>query len=243
MQPMTDATVTAPIAGGAVEPLDRREPRTTDVPETAPGPVEPESGPTPTTTGIPAIATTTGAIEPEDGWEGAEEAAWDPPVPPAAAAAEREPVRTNEPTPHTPGERTRPNEPSPAVGGDENPPNEPGGSGWRAALRVPALVCTLVILLAARLGATFASPVGKPHVPPDGRSGLAPARADCDGRGPFESAHRGPGPGRGGRRIPAPPNGPRPVIRPSMTERGCFSPSDGMDTPMVFRYNATEVFS
>ncbi len=86
----------------------------------------------------------------------------------AAAAADGEPGRQNEPAPRTSGEPSRQNEPSPAAGGDESPPNEPGGSGRIAALSVPALAFALLILLAARLSAAFAGPVAgpidRPHV-------------------------------------------------------------------------------
>ena len=59
-------------------------------------------------------------------------------------------------------------EPSPSVGAHPSSENEPTGSGRIADSSVPALVCALVILLAAGLSAAFAGPVGKPYYPGDG---------------------------------------------------------------------------
>jgi hypothetical protein len=164
-----DVPMAATIPPGAVEPPNGLAPMATEVPVTASGPVEPENRPTPTATDPPAMAAATaGAIEPEDGGEGAHEAAGGAPVAPAAAGADREPVRPNEPTPQSGGGPIRQNEPSPAAGGDPASQNEPGGS-WRiAALSVPALALALLILLAAGLSAAFAGPAagptGKPYL-------------------------------------------------------------------------------
>src|SRR5262249_27433044 len=130
-----DVPVTVPFPPGAVEPPDGLAPLATDVTVTASGPDEPDSGLAPTATDLPAMATSTaGATEAEDGRKGAQEAAWEAPVPPAAAAADRKPVRVNEPAPRTSGEPIRRNELSPAVGGDGDPPNQPTESGRIAPL-------------------------------------------------------------------------------------------------------------
>jgi hypothetical protein len=159
---LTDVPATVPILLGAVEPLDRLATMAAGVPVTTSGPVEWESGLTPTATDLPAIATATaGAIEPEDSREAAHETISGHPSLPAAAAAESEPVRPNEPTLHTGGEASPRNEPGRAVGGDPASQNEPGGSGWIAAVSVPALAVALAILLVAGLSAASEGPIGK----------------------------------------------------------------------------------
>jgi hypothetical protein len=101
-----------PDPAGLVEPPNGLTPTVTDVPVTASGPVAPENGLTHTATTIPAIATATvEAIEPEDGEASAQEAAWVPSVAPVSAAADRQPVRPNEPTPPADGEPVPQNEP------------------------------------------------------------------------------------------------------------------------------------
>jgi hypothetical protein len=131
----------------------------------------------PTATGLPAMATATaGAIEPEDGREGAREAAWEIPVPPAAAATDREPDRANEPTPHTSGEPIRRNEPSPAVGGDGNPPNEPTETGRIAQLRS-----------ADQESADGPAGPPPPRAGPGGRVGRRPAGPAAGPRSPARS--------------------------------------------------------
>jgi hypothetical protein len=162
---LTDVPVTVLISSGAVEPLDRLAPMGTDVPVTASGLVERESGLMPMATDLPAIATATaGAIEPEDGGDGAQGAISEHPAPPAVAAPDREPVGSNEPASPFGGEPGPQNEPDPAVGGDEEPPSEPGGLGWIAALSVPVLAFALVLLLAARLSSAIVGPIGQPDV-------------------------------------------------------------------------------
>src|SRR5262249_44183538 len=78
------------------------------------------------------------------------------------------------------------------VGGDGIPRNEPIDPGRIADLGVGALICALVILLAAGLSAAFAGPVagpgGRPSIPLDGRPGPAAASVDSNRPGPFASS-------------------------------------------------------
>ena len=206
-----------PGPAGSVEPPNGLTPAVTDVPVTASEPVEPESGLTPTATALPAIAMATiEAIEPEDGEEGAQEAAWAPPVPPVSAAADREPIGPNEPTPQTDGEPGRQNEPSPAGAGGGNSRNEPSGSGRIAAASVPALAFALLILLATRLSGALAGsvagPTGEPGAtvaskPPNGPRAVTRLLARSS------------------------PLGPGPLVRPSGAF--CLAGSSGRDAPRV----------
>ncbi len=128
------------------------------------------------------------------------------------------PIPQDDPGPPAHGDPIARNEPGPLAGGDPSSQNEPTGSGRIADLSAPALVCAVVILLAARLSATFAGsfagPIGKPWIRADGNSGPAAARVDSDRPSPLESAHRSQGPELIGRRIHAPPIGPPHPMRP-----------------------------
>ena len=176
--------------------------------------IPPEGG-TPTggsgRVGVPASAGPVGLIPPKGATPapaGGEAAPSDPhhrPMPQdePSPATSGEGIPQNEPTTPAAGDPIPRNEPSPSVGGDPRSENEPTGSGRIADSSVPALVCALVILLAAGLSAAFAGPIGKPSLPADGQSGPAAASVDSDRPGPFESAHRRQGPERIGRGIHA----------------------------------------
>jgi hypothetical protein len=93
----------------------------------------------------------------------------DEPGPPAQA----DETARNEPDSATDGDPTARNESSPSVGGDPIAPDEPAGSRRIADWSVPALICALVLLLAAGLSAAFAGPVAGPPAR-DFRDILAP---------------------------------------------------------------------
>ena len=173
-----------PDPAGAVEPPNGLTPAVTDVPVTAPEPVKPESGLTPTATGIPAIAMATAeAIEPEDGEEGAQEAAWAPPVRARsrrggsrARRAERTHARHRWRT--RPAKRTQPGW---SVATETRQTNPAGRVGSRL-MSVPALAFALLILLATRLSAAFAGPVASPTGQPTVTLALGMV-PDLSGRG------------------------------------------------------------
>ncbi len=107
---------------------------------------------------------------------GAEGNSQDEPGPPAHG----DETPRNEADPATDGDPIVRNEPCAPVGGDPIAPNEPTGSRRIADWSVPALVCGLVILLAAGLSAapagSVAGPGGRPDRPRGGRSGPAAAK-------------------------------------------------------------------
>ena len=102
-------------------------------------------------------------------------------------------------------------EPGPKAGGDPISQDGPTGSGRIADLHALALACTLVILLAGRLSAAIAGPIGRPSVPADGRSGPAAAKVDSERCCRFESAYRRQSPVLIGPRTTRRPSAP--VIR------------------------------